>query len=460
MGKVIVCGLGQVGYRVTSLLLRMGESVTVIAIDTLSEFEREIRELGATVIIGDARDKAYLMQAEVDKANSLIACTDSDLTNIEIALDSRTLNPTLRVVARLFDQTLARRLESSVGIHRALAMSLLAAPSFAAAAIGSNVIGSFDHQGQNYSVRLDDSNWAEVNPSEPVVRSLKKSRVKLDWSALMKNTPKLLIGVFAAICILAMISVLVFSWAMNLSIIDSLYYVITTLTTTGYGDITVKDHSNWIKLYACFLMVLGSAGVATLYSIITDYLVSTRFDEILGRQQVSETDHVIVIGIGNVGYRVCEALVKMGHPVVAIDSDSNAKYRSLLPKEVTFVSGDGRDEETLKRAGIDDATSVISATHNDAINLSTCLVAKGLNSKIRAVVRLFDGGFARKVEQALDVDSALSASRISSPGFVGAAVFPEAVFSFATEDEFVTIIPKDGAFEFARIKLKPLQAQS
>jgi Trk K+ transport system NAD-binding subunit len=132
----------------------------------------------------------------------------------------------------------------------------------------------------------------------------------------------------------------------------------------------------------------------------------------------------------------------------------------LLPKEVTFVSGDGRDEETLKRAGIDDATSVISATHNDAINLSTCLVAKGLNSNIRAVVRLFDGGFARKVEQALDVDSALSASRISAPGFVGAAVYAESAFSFATEDEFVTIIPKDGSFEFVRTKLKPLPAQS
>ncbi|MBI1332067.1 MAG: hypothetical protein GC165_04215 [Armatimonadetes bacterium] len=454
MGHVIVCGLGQVGYRVTTLLLRMGKPVTVVALAARSEFEREVAELGARVVVGDARDRVVLEECDIGSAESLIACTDSDLTNIEISLDAQGSNPNLRVIARLFDQTLARRLEESVGIHRALAMSVLAAPSFAATGIGSDVIGAFDHGGRTYSVHLSDDGKVDVRPSLDVrVRQSTKPRKRFRMRSLVQNIPPLLTRLLLAIFVLIVISTTVFAAAMHLSVIDALYFVITTLTTTGYGDISVKDHAVWLKLYACAMMLLGSAAVATLYSIITDYLVSARFDEIFGRQQVSESEHIIVVGLGNVGFRIAEALDKMGYSVVAIDNNANAKYRTLLPPSIVFVAGDGRDDETLRRAGIETATSVISATHDDAINLSTCLMAKGLNPSTKVVVRLFDGGFARKVERALDVDMALSASRISAPGFVGAAIVPDSVFSFVTQDEFVSILPKGDGFEFVHRRL-------
>lgn len=455
MSHVIVCGLGQVGYRVSTLLLQMGENVTVIALEARSEFEREVVHLGARVVTGDARDPVILEAANVVSADSLIACTDSDLTNIEISLDAQILNPSLKVVARLFDQTLARRLENSVGIHRALAMSVLAAPTFAAAGLGANVLGTFDYNNQAYAVRQTPDGEVDVRLSATFSEKPKfKKRPRVQIAALIRNIPPLLVKLLFAIVLLTVASVAIFCTAMKLSVIDSLYFVVTTLTTTGYGDITVKDHSMWVKLYACLMMVLGSAAVATLYSIITDYLVSTRFNEILGRQQVSESEHVIVVGLGNVGFRIAEALDKMGYAVVAIDNNGNAKYRTLLPKDIISITGDGRDEETLRRAGIDTAISVISATHDDAINLSTCLVAKGLNPETRVVVRLFDGGFAKKVERALDVDMALSASRISAPGFVGAAIFPNSIFSFVAKGEFVSIVPKDDGFEYIRRKLK------
>jgi len=455
LAHVIVCGLGQVGYRVTMLLLQMGQSVTVVAEAARAEFEREIRELGASVILGDARDSLILLEAKINEAKALIAVTDSDLTNIEISLDAQTLNPAVRVVARLFDQTLAKRLEKSVGIHRALAMSVLAAPSFAAASIGSNVIGSFDFEESNFVVHLPSDGEADIQKSNH--QSISKRRTKkqkISVKNFFRNIPPLLIWLLFGITILSITSILVFSASMKLSPIDSTYFVITTLTTTGYGDISVKDANVAVKLYTCLMMILGSASVAILYSIITDYFVSSRFAEILGRQKVSESGHVIVVGIGNVGFRITETLTKLGYAVVAIDSSANAKYRSLLAESVTFIVGDGRDDETLKLAGIESAMSVISATHDDAVNLSSCLVAKGINPSVKAVVRLFDGGFARKVERALDIDTALSASRISAPGFVGAAIYEESVFSFVTDDEFVAVIPDGPKFIFVRKKLQ------
>ncbi len=455
LGHVIVCGLGQVGYRVSMLLLQLGESVTVVAEVARSEFEREIRELGASVIIGDARDSLVLLEARIDIAKALISVTDSDLTNIEITLDAQTLNPAVRVVARLFDQTLAKRLERSVGIHRALAMSVLAAPSFAAASIGSDVIGSFDFEEGSFAVQLPIDGEVDIQKSNHENTSKRrKNRQKISVKNFIQNIPPLLIWLLLGITVLTITSILVFSASMKLSPIDSTYFVITTLTTTGYGDISVKDASTAVKLYTCLMMILGSAAVAILYSIITDYFVSSRFAEILGRQTVSGSGHVIVIGIGNVGFRITETLTKLGYSVVAVDSNANAKYRSLLAESVTFIVGDGRDDETLKLAGIKSARSVISATDDDAVNLSSCLVAKGINPTVKTVVRLFDGGFARKVERALDIDTALSASRISAPGFVGAAIYEESVFSFVTDDEFVAVIPDGSKFTFVRKKLQ------
>ena len=462
MEHVIVCGLGQVGYRVTTLLVQMGKTVTVITKEARKEFEREIAELGVTIISADARDSAVLDSAGARTANALITVTDSDLTNLEISLDVQVLNPNLRVIARLFDQTLAKRLENSVGIHRALAMSVLAAPSFAAAAVGSDVIGAFDLDHRHFAVHQLEDGKVEVRQTSPARTGLTgHAKHKIRFDTFLRDIPGTLKWILGVIAVLSFVSIAVFCAALNLSPIDSIYFVVTTLTTTGYGDITVKDTNTWVKLYTCLMMILGSAAVATLYSIITDYLVSRRFDEILGRQQVTSAGHVIVVGIGNVGFRIAEALDKMGYSVVAIDSDSNTKHRALLPENIIFVAGDGRDDETLELAGVDLAISIIACTHDDAVNLSACLMAKGLNPEMQAVVRLFDGEFARKVERALDIDQALSASRISAPGFVGAALYETSVFSFVTGDEFVTVIPKDDEFEFVRSKfIRPLQVQS
>ena len=265
--SVIVCGLGQVGYRVSILLLQMGEAVTVITTEARAEFEREIKELGATVIIADARDSASLTSAGIQRATALITVTDSDLTNIEISLDAQALNPDLRVIARLFDQTLARRLEESVGIHRALAMSILAAPSFAAAAVGSDVIGAFDYKGGNYSVHQDDAGFVEVQRSaSPSSARVRRRKQHFRFANFVRDIPATLKYLVVGIFVLSVISVSIFCLAVKLSPVDSIYFVVTTLTTTGYGDITVKDASTWVKLYTCLMMIFrfGGGGDAVL----------------------------------------------------------------------------------------------------------------------------------------------------------------------------------------------------
>ena len=84
-----------------------------------------------------------LASAGIDSAQAVIACTDDDLANLEIALDAREMHPGIRVVVRLFDQSLAKKVSQGFDIQTAFSSSALSAPAFATAAVDRSVKGSF-----------------------------------------------------------------------------------------------------------------------------------------------------------------------------------------------------------------------------------------------------------------------------------------------------------------------------
>jgi voltage-gated potassium channel len=140
---VIVCGFGKVGFRVTEELLRFGRDVIAIESNPQGRFVEKARDMDVTLLIADARRSNTLMDANVDKADAIIPCTDDELTNLDIALDAREINPDIKVVMRMFDPDLARRVEKGFGIHTAFSTSALTAPVFAAAAMRADVKYSF-----------------------------------------------------------------------------------------------------------------------------------------------------------------------------------------------------------------------------------------------------------------------------------------------------------------------------
>jgi voltage-gated potassium channel len=140
---VIVCGLGKLGYRVTLQLLEFGQSVVAIERDADKDFIALVRERDVPVIVGDAKQREVLRKAEVERASAVVCCTQDDLANLDIALDARELHPDIKVVLRMFDETLASKVEKGFGIHTAFSMSALSAPAFAAAATRAHIDYSF-----------------------------------------------------------------------------------------------------------------------------------------------------------------------------------------------------------------------------------------------------------------------------------------------------------------------------
>jgi Trk K+ transport system NAD-binding subunit len=140
---IVVCGLGKVGYRVVKELLRLGEDVIGIECNAERPFLEEIRQVNVPVLLGDARQRDMLEKACVREASAIVVCTQDELTNLDIALDARELNPGIKVVLRMFDAQLAEKVKRGFGIHTAFSTSALAAPIFAAAATQAQIDYSF-----------------------------------------------------------------------------------------------------------------------------------------------------------------------------------------------------------------------------------------------------------------------------------------------------------------------------
>lgn len=138
----IVCGLGGVGVQIVNQLHSHGHEVVVIEHDINNRFLSIVRSLGIPVIQGDGSFSATLTEANVQKAEALLAVTSDDTANLEIALSAKSLVPKLPVVVRNQDPHFSRMVQQVFEFEAVLCPAELATPSFAAAALGGRILGN------------------------------------------------------------------------------------------------------------------------------------------------------------------------------------------------------------------------------------------------------------------------------------------------------------------------------
>jgi len=150
---VIVCGAGRVGYRVSAQLLELGHEVVVIEKRPDAPFIAVLQAHDVPVLIDDVKSPQALQRTNVRHAAAIVCATDDDLANLNTALDARRLNPSIRVVLRLFDDDLGARVRDAFQAE-VLSSSALAAPALALAALDPRISHSF-HAGDRLMVVSD-----------------------------------------------------------------------------------------------------------------------------------------------------------------------------------------------------------------------------------------------------------------------------------------------------------------
>jgi Trk K+ transport system NAD-binding subunit len=494
---VIICGLGHVGYRVARLMVRLGQGGAVITREVNEDWRRAI-EPQFCVIVGDAQDDRVLDQAGIASAKAVIIVTNDDLANVSIALDARRMNPRAALIVRQFDQELAVYLEQSAGLDRALSTSALAAPSFVAAALGKSVRCTFavgaelgyvsedyiavgsPYEGRSLGEWSAGTGQAVLavcrgeevvlpcpletpilpgdrvvalhltdGPSKPEAPATRSRGSRLGISAFRRfwlgirhwwhDVPPAMRAAMLALLLIVLASVVVFHVASGLSWIDALYFVVTTITTVGYGDYHLMNAPPALKLYGVFVMLCGAALLAMVVSVATDVILRTRLRDMMAHSAAHYRGHIIVAGLGSIGFRLVRDLVQAGEIVVAIEHRADAPFVQAARELAPVVLGNAKTAETLRKAGAVGAKAVVAATDDDLTNLSMVLAAKRTQRSCRAVLRLFNAELADKMQQGLAMDAVLSVSAAAAPTFVAAALCPNLLHGFLLGDWMLAV---------------------
>jgi voltage-gated potassium channel Kch len=147
-GHVVLLGLGKIGSRVLAQLRELDIPVVCVEEDPEARGIPLARGLRVPVVLGDVTQEGVLEAARIHRAHALLALTSSDTTNLEATLYARTERPDLRVALRLYDDDFATAVYRTLrtahpeALSRSRSVSSLAAPTFAVAMMGRQILGA------------------------------------------------------------------------------------------------------------------------------------------------------------------------------------------------------------------------------------------------------------------------------------------------------------------------------
>ncbi len=364
-GPVLVCGLNPLGIAVVRQLVAKGEAARALAsADEVASYSHELKRLGVPACIGVASSAGELEAAGLHEASAVILAANDDAENVDAALTARRIRPGVPIVARVFDPSLGQYLEETEDGLRVLSVSAIASPHFA-----------------DLATRAAKETRAEraTAGARPLGRSPSVPR---------RVDPILLrLALVAALAIL--FSVWFYARALGVSLFDALYFVVETITNTGYGDFAIRDAGTAAKLVAILLMIGGAGLLALVYALVTGWFIARRIEILQGRLPERGRGHAVIAGAGNVGFRVAQQLAAADFRVVVIERKADSRNASALRAEGHHVIvADAGLDETLDLAGVDRASVVLALTDSDAINLKVALAVREHKLDVPVVIRL------------------------------------------------------------------------
>ena len=131
-GRVVIAGAGNVGLRIAEMLAVDGQRLVVIEPRGERRNVASLRAAGHHVIVADATNRDVLLLAGIESARLMIAVTDSDAVNLQIALHASEYG--VPVVMRVTSPELSAHI-SARGDGVALSPIVTAAEAFSQAAL-------------------------------------------------------------------------------------------------------------------------------------------------------------------------------------------------------------------------------------------------------------------------------------------------------------------------------------
>ena len=202
----------------------------------------------------------------------------------------------------------------------------------------------------------------------------------------------------------------------------SAFYVTATLLLGGYGDLfgsfePIRELPQWLQLFSLGLTLTGTAFVGVIYALLTEALLSSKFEFTHKQPAIPTENHLVVVGCGRVGERVAKLLREYKQTVLGISFNSQIEQSKWQGLPLII----GNVQESLKKAHLDRAKSVVVVTDDDIVNLEVALITQLTNPRTNLVIRSNDEDLTENLTQLLPQASVIGVYQVSAEAFAGAA---------------------------------------
>jgi Trk K+ transport system NAD-binding subunit len=231
-----------------------------------------------------------------------------------------------------------------------------------------------------------------------------------------------------------------------LATLSSLYLLCSLLYWARYPDVTLHDALNvgtvlilggydnlfgqlklpfpippWLHVFSVLVSVSGTVGIGILYAVLTERVLSLRFQFRRHRVPPARGNHVVLIGLGPIVERIASFLVELRQSLIVLDDSPGAKD-SDLPVVV------GKLTDSVDRVRLQSARSVVALTEDEVSNLEAALIARKVNPRCTVIIRSDDALFSENVAKLVPGARPLGVYALAAEAFATAA-FGESVLA-------------------------------
>ena len=480
---MIVVGGGAIALSTVEELCSLRGHRVVVLWRRDSDFARTVEAIGAVFIAAARPDSAEgLGRAGVRDAITILALSPDDQLNLHAALLARDANPHIRIVLRQFNRTLAHKIEQNLPNCSVLSLAWHSAASYAAAAIdptcfrglqfpepGGPLTGFATRIAENCRVTGMTLAHAERVLAARIIAvdgatSLSREMLLSEGAALVvygevaklqasaPNPPSVRIRpeigrklrsllrrrrdhpprfnpILARLAVATLCVFAVGTWYFHAVLggawLDAVYFVVTTMTTTGYGDMT-PDRGHPFDIVAAMLLMLAGITLTGLFIAFgASLLTRVHWVTMQGLRPLHRRGHIVVCGAGSIGSSVIDLLLALGKHLVVIElSPDSALVERAREQRFDLLTGDASRDTTLDLCNLGAAHGLIALTNVDTLNLEIALGARARNPTMPIVLRIAEASFAESIARHFDFETTYSAAALAAPAFVGLSRFP------------------------------------
>ena len=429
-GTIVVIGDDDLATEVVSALQASGATVEHLAEPDQEEVHRTVEAGGIETIAVVARKDAFVLR---------------------MALLVRSASEEPPLLLTIFDPFMAAQLEAEIANVRITSLADIVAPSLAGPCIDEGAT-AVSVEGEHPVLLVDGDGDGEL--AERPVPEMKSHRLEAIVRALFtphdKSAGLLLFGAIGLVAAF-LVETITAVFVLDNSIVDATYGSAKTLVTVD-PNLDVDKGPDWYKLFVSLSMLVTLLFAASFTAGLVNRVVERRLTGLFGRRAVPRRDHVVVVGLGQVGIRLCLLLRTCGIPIVAVEQDPDEENIGLARElGLPIVIGRGSDHSLIGRLSLHRARAVAAVTSDDLENISVAMTARGMEEDIRVVLRVGDGDVANETRSLLALGIVCDVHRIAAVLIASMALGGKATGVVCLDDEALLRYP-DGSFEPAGIE--------